>query len=108
MTHKRRIIYEGRDLEAMTCAVNYRRWILDTMRPFLGRRCVEVGAGTGTFSRLLWESSPEKLLLVEPSAANYLTLVDNFKNNSRIHLFNTTFADVATCIREKHAPDSII
>src|SRR5262245_64262961 len=45
--------YPGRELEFMDLAVNYHRWILERLRPYLGRRIVEVGAGTGAFSQLL-------------------------------------------------------
>ena len=45
--------YAGRDLESMSFARNYHRWILDTFAPYLGTRLVEVGAGSGSFSRLI-------------------------------------------------------
>jgi SAM-dependent methyltransferase len=92
----------------MTVAVNYRRWILDTLKPYLGKRCVEVGAGSGTFSSMLWESDPDQLLLVEPSAEMFGQLSERFQANSRIRLFNAMFKDVAVEIRDRHAPDSII
>lgn len=62
-----RMEYFGRDLEAMSFARNYHRWILDSYRPFLGRRLVEVGAGAGDFSTLLAEGGPEWLVALEPS-----------------------------------------
>ena len=58
------VIYNGRDLEAMSFAVNYHHWILNEFRPFLGRRIVEVGAGTGGFSELLVTLQLEKLRCV--------------------------------------------
>ncbi len=102
------ITYEGKDLEAMTVAVNYRRWILDTLKPYLGKRCVEVGAGSGTFSSMLWESDPDQLLLVEPSAEMFGQLSERFQANARIRLFNAMFKDVAVEIRDRYAPDSIV
>jgi SAM-dependent methyltransferase len=60
-------VYNGKDLEAMSFAVNYHEWILDEFRRFLGKRVVEVGAGTGSFSELLLREKPESLILVEPS-----------------------------------------
>jgi len=102
------ITYDGRDLESMVFAVNYRRWIFDTLLPFLGNRLVEVGAGSGTFSSMLWRTSPEKLLLVEPSVDMYRKLSERFQMESSIHLFNATFREVAGHIREQHAPNSIV
>ena len=45
--------YPGKELEVMSRAVNYHRWIIDEVRPFLGDTVVEVGAGIGDVSRLL-------------------------------------------------------
>ena len=62
-----KIVYVGRDLEAMSFAVNYHRWILDAFSPSLGARLVEVGAGNGRVSELFWRARPETISLVEPS-----------------------------------------
>ena len=59
--------YVGKDLEAMDLALNYHEWIFELMKPFLGRRVVEVGAGTGGFSELLLKHETDELSLVEPS-----------------------------------------
>ncbi|MEN8221394.1 MAG: hypothetical protein ABFS56_34660, partial [Pseudomonadota bacterium] len=48
--------YFGRDLEAMSFANNYHLWILDELRPFLGKHLLEVGAGSGDFSKLLLQT----------------------------------------------------
>ena len=61
--------YVGRDLEAMSFAVNYHRWILEIFEPYLGDNVVEVGAGTGSFSELLSQRTLKSLSLVEPSDA---------------------------------------
>ena len=66
--------YAGKDLEAMSFAVNYHRWILSIFEPHLGKRVVEVGAGTGSFSELLLERRLESLSLVEPSTAMHQQL----------------------------------
>ncbi|MFL6374500.1 MAG: class I SAM-dependent methyltransferase [Pyrinomonadaceae bacterium] len=101
--------YEGKDLEAMDGADAYRAWILDLFKPYLGKRIVEVGAGIGSFSKLLLETSPEKLTLVEPSA-----MFDRLRNQfgeeapgTRVKLYNQLFSDVAGEIRIQE-PDSII
>ena len=49
--------YIGKDLEAMELARNYHKWIFDLMKPHLGRRIVEVGAGTADFQNFCWSSS---------------------------------------------------
>lgn len=41
------------DLEALAGLENYHVWILDEIRPYLGNRLAEIGAGIGTFTKLL-------------------------------------------------------
>jgi SAM-dependent methyltransferase len=67
--------YPGKELEAMAFASNYRRWIMDHLKPFLGRRIVEVGAGMGAFSELILQALPESLSVLEPSQNMYSHLV---------------------------------
>jgi hypothetical protein len=49
--------YFGKDLEAMSFANNYHRWILSEFLPYLGSSVAEVGAGTGSFSSLILEAN---------------------------------------------------
>jgi len=59
----------------MAFAVNYHRWILDRLAPFLGKRIIEVGAGVGSFSELLLETRPESLTSLEPSPNMFAVLI---------------------------------
>ena len=103
------IIYHGRDLEAMDFAVNYHRWILALFRPYLGRRVVEVGAGTGSFSELLLGEAIESLSLVEPSKAMYDQLAERFRQGPRpVDTYKATFREVADRLRYAHQPDCVI
>jgi len=103
------VVYVGRDLEAMSFAENYHRWILDRFRPYLGRRLVEVGAGSGTFSELLLEGVVDSLDLVEPSEAMYRLLEERARSFGRaaVATHHTTFGQVADRLRDS-APDSVI
>ena len=40
----------------MDFAINYHHSFLALMKPFLGKHLVEVGAGTGAFSKLLFRN----------------------------------------------------
>ncbi len=108
MTEK--IAYVGKDLEAMSFAVNYHKWILDEFRPFLGKRVVEVGAGTGSFSELILQESIDSLSLVEPSEMfeSLTTNVSQIKNKVRVDFYKSIFSGVAAEILDKQKPDSII
>lgn len=104
------LAYAGRDLESMSFARNYHRWILDLFAPHLGRRLVEVGAGTGSFSELLVERAPESLALVEPSAmfGRLRERAAAWRTPSRVTLYNDTFAGAAARLAEEERPDSVI
>lgn len=104
------VVYIGKDLEAMSFAVNYHRWILEEFRPFLGKRIVEVGAGTGLFSQLLLEHELQSLSLIEPSKMyEYLSSnVAQVKTNTLVKTYQTIFTDIAKTIKENQKPDSII
>lgn len=106
-----RIVYPGRELEAMQLAVNYHRWIFQSMRPLLGESLVEVGAGRGSFSELLLEHQPRTLCLVEPSETMYAELCEQLKHargTCEVETYNATFREVADEIRSTHSPDSIL
>ncbi|HXC69822.1 MAG TPA: methyltransferase domain-containing protein [Pyrinomonadaceae bacterium] len=100
--------YAGKDLEAMSFAVNYHRWILSIFAPYLGSRVVEVGAGTGSFSELLLERRLESLSLVEPSTAMYQQLCRRLGESQNVKTYNDIFENVAERIRSAERPDSII
>ncbi len=104
------VVYIGKDLEAMSFAVNYHRWILQEFRPHLGKRIVEVGAGTGSFSELLIDTKPESLSLVEPSKMyEYLTQnIAQLKTSAVVATYQSIFTGVADEIKKKQNPDSII
>jgi SAM-dependent methyltransferase len=106
-----RVVYAGRDLEAMSFARNYHRWILELFEPYLGSRLVEVGAGTGSFSELLLALRPESLSLVEPSSEMHSRLVETvarMDGATRVTTYNDTFEHVAARLHEEARPDSII
>ncbi|MBK8809902.1 MAG: class I SAM-dependent methyltransferase [Acidobacteria bacterium] len=103
------VVYVGKDLEAMSFAVNYHKWILDEFRPFLGKRLVEVGAGTGSFSELLLAEKPESIAIVEPSEM-FVFLEQNVRQietDAQIDLHRAIFAGVSQKIAEQK-PDSIL
>jgi SAM-dependent methyltransferase len=106
----KKVVYVGKDLEAMSFAVNYHKWILDEFRPFFGKKFVEVGAGTGSFSELLLQEKPEKLDIIEPSEMfEFLEQnVSQIETATKISFHQAIFADVRREIGNGSKPDSII
>lgn len=80
-------MYEGRDLEAMSFAPKYHHWILDHFSPFVGDTIAEVGAGTGTFSQILYDRFKKPLIMVEPSTSMGEILVQRLSGHN---LWNTS------------------
>lgn len=104
------VIYAGKDLEAMSFAENYHRWILNIFDPYLGSRLVEVGAGTGAFSELILERRPASLSLVEPSEMYSILAgrIGALQTPTEVRSYNTIFARAAAEIAAEQHPDSII
>ncbi|MDQ3321792.1 MAG: class I SAM-dependent methyltransferase [Acidobacteriota bacterium] len=105
-----KVVYVGKDLEAMSFAVNYHKWILDEFAGFLGKNIIEVGAGTGSFSEMILQTEPETLSLVEPSDL-YKDLTQNISRleaRTQIDFYNSIFSVVASEIADRKRPDSII
>lgn len=104
------VIYPGKDLEAMSFAVKYHRWLLDEFRPFIGKNIVEVGAGKGSFSEMLLEAKPESLSLVEPSEM-FVDLQRNIpanNNGTRVSFYHSIFEAARPEIVSASRPDTII
>jgi SAM-dependent methyltransferase len=103
--------YPGRELESMAFAMNYHRWILEIFRPYLGKRIVEVGAGAGSFSKLILETSPEKLDAIEPCSNMYPRLAAQLQNADGCNVgraHHGTLMGNIEMIRKAGAPDSVI
>jgi len=79
-------LYPGDELEAMASARNYYRWIVAQWRPYLRGRILELGAGTGNFSRHLLGESIDSLVLVEPARNLFPTLQERFKGDRRVEV----------------------
>ncbi len=103
-----KVVYVGKDLEAMSFAVNYHKWILEEFRPFLGKKLVEVGAGTGSFSEMLIAEKPENLALVEPSEMfEFLEKnISQIATETIVNYYHAIFSETADKLNE--TPDTII
>ena len=95
----------------MAFASNYRRWIMDSLKPYIGRHIVEVGAGTGAFSELLLAAGPATLTVLEPSSNLYLRLFEllgPIDSAGVVHLYQSNFPDVWNGNTQIHTPDTVV
>ena len=84
--------YPGKELEAMSFAVNYHKWILDELEPYLGDTVAEVGAGIGSVSRLLLGKRIKRLISFEPSPNLYPLLEKELRLEERAESVNDFFS----------------
>lgn len=84
--------YPGKELEALSVAVNYHRWIVDEIEPYLGKKVAEVGAGVGSVSQLILEKDVVMLLAFEPSSNLYPLLQQNLATEERVRTINDFFS----------------
>lgn len=72
-------------LESLARMDNYYRWILQEFEPYLGKRVLEIGAGSGTFSSMLLTAQVvERLWLVEPDAGLAEELTARFAGETKV------------------------
>ena len=90
-----RSAYYGKDLEAMSFARNYHRWILDRFAPYIGSTVAEVGAGTGDFSELLLGAGIDRLVAFEPSTNMYPLLERRLAGSHKVETINARFGERA-------------
>jgi SAM-dependent methyltransferase len=91
LTRRHNPEYPGKELEAMSFAVNYHNWIVGELTPFLGSRAVEVGAGRGDLSTVLLRTRLKHLYAFEPSPNMYPALSAVTEGQSRITAINDYF-----------------
>jgi SAM-dependent methyltransferase len=61
-------VHVSRDLDVMAAAAHYYDWIFDEIRPWLGSRVLECGAGTGTLTRRLLPLTLARLVVSDVDA----------------------------------------
>ncbi len=100
------LVYEGRDLEAMSFARNYHRWIVSEFRPYLGDVVAEVGAGSGNVSQMLLAEPVRRLVAVEPSDQMYPLLAGRLAGEPRAQTEQVYFSTLRDRFRETF--DSVV
>lgn len=89
----KKIQYFGRDLEAMSFAENYYKWLIDEINPFLGEYAAEVGAGRGNFTSFLTGTGVKRLIAFEPSENMFAALKKRFEDKNWIQPVNSYFSE---------------
>jgi SAM-dependent methyltransferase len=82
--------YDGQELDLFAQAVNWKRYFAAQMRPFLGRRVLEVGAGLGATTRMLCDGTQQSWTCLEPDAE----LAGRLRNSNPTAVQSATAFDV--------------
>lgn len=89
-------LYSGTELASMVEARNYYRWLLGCFQPHLKGKVIEIGAGIGTFSRLILKlPDVQQLVAVEPAANLYPLLLEQIGTDARGRTLNCYLQDMS-------------
>ena len=83
--------YPGRELESMSFASNYHKWIIDELAPYLGQNVVEVGAGVGDLTSILLQTDIKQLYAFEPASNLFPMLCKKMADQPRVSAVNEYF-----------------
>ena len=67
-------IYPGQELVFFDQAVNWKKYFSSYIKPFIGKRVLEVGGGIGSTTRLLNDGTALQWTILEPDETMYKTL----------------------------------
>jgi SAM-dependent methyltransferase len=94
------------DLELMSGAANYHRWLLEQVATEMGRRILEVGAGIGNYTQYLRDA--ELLVCVEPHAPAAARLRETFHDWQNVLVVQKDICDPGLADLSRHACDTAI
>jgi len=96
-SNTRRFTYSGTELNAMAEARNYQDWILSYICTHLRGKVIEVGAGMGTFSRLILRlPDVTHLTAIEPADNLFSLLLEQVGSDARVKPLKGYLSDVGT------------
>ena len=98
--------YAGKELEIMSFARNYYRWMMQYFAPFIGEHVIEVGAGCGNVTDMLIHHGAKRIIALEPSDNMYGLLKDRFRHTPAV---TTVKANLSSgVLRPEADADSVI
>jgi SAM-dependent methyltransferase len=98
------------ELQLLAHARNYQYWVSRTIQPFLGKRILEVGAGTGNMSQ--WLPIRERLILTEADPTLFQLLTElapaEMKANPQVTFSRWRMTESGPGEMEKENLDTIV
>jgi glycosyltransferase involved in cell wall biosynthesis len=106
-------------LAVLSRANQYNKWMFEEIRPFLGRRIIEIGSGIGNFTAALLSTGAAEIIVTDTSAAYLQRLSDRLAGlgnvSTEVWDLNDApvarirdYADSAVCLNVlEHIPDDV-
>ena len=94
-------------LDAFSVAPRFNRWMADTIRPFLGQRVLEIGAGMGNLSRLLVRGR-ERYVATDIDDEHLGRLQNRLQHWSRLQVARCDVANAQDFAPFQSALDSVV
>ncbi|HEY7291238.1 MAG TPA: bifunctional glycosyltransferase/class I SAM-dependent methyltransferase [Vicinamibacterales bacterium] len=106
-------------LAVLSDADGYNKWMFEKIRPYLGKRIIEIGSGIGNFSGALLSTGPTDLVVTDTSPLYLRRMRDRLGENAAVHTVVwdlndppagdlRDFADSAVCLNVlEHIPDDL-
>jgi predicted O-methyltransferase YrrM len=91
--------YSGTELELFETANNWKTYLAQILRPYIGETVIEVGAGIGGSTRYLCTAHQKRWICVEPDPNMAITLHDSLVSGrlpANCEVFNGTLAEVSS------------
>ena len=95
------------DLRQMEQAVNYRRWQFEMVKPFLGKRILEVGGGIGNFTLQLAEEG-RHVVSVEPNDYCFQQLEEKTRTLTNVRAIQATVETLDESLTAEDRFDSVV
>jgi SAM-dependent methyltransferase len=98
-----------KNLEIMTQATNYNKWIFNRISPYLGKRILEIGCGIGNITSLLLKNERVELVVGVDNSSECLDIINTKLNKYK--RFKGFWGDISSeeiFSLEKHNFDTIV
>lgn len=97
----------AQDLEQMRLAKNYNNWLYQLVKPYLGKRVLEIGAGIGTVSTKII-TEVDLLISVEPNPYCVRQLKSQLGSNPKFILFDRRLEDCSAASFNDYKVDTVL
>lgn len=109
MSHEKQgldLDYGTAGLETVARMTRFNRWMYSTIRPFLGRRILEIGCGIGNLTQYLLEAD---VVLAVDAEQKYVDSVSRaFGRYPHFHAFTLKAEDERILELRAHRPDTVV